>query len=131
MRGLRTWVGFRQTGIEVERTERRAGTPKYNLFKLLSLASDGIFAFSLVPLRAAALLGAAGVTVSSAYALYAVFAKLFLEQSPQGFTALIVAVVFLSGLQLLVLGVLGEYVGRIYEESKRRPLYVVSRLIRK
>lgn len=128
LRGMRSWVGFRQTGLPVERGPRHSGRSKYSLTRLVKLAADGIFAFSIVPIRAAALLGAAVLFVSSMYVLYALYAKFFLQQSPQGFTALIVAVTFLSGLILFFLGVIGEYVGRIYEETKGRPLYVISRV---
>lgn len=125
VRGLRAWVGFRQIGIDVERAERQAGTPKYDAIKLLKLAFDGIFAFSVVPLRASAGVGFFTILASVAFALYALFAKFFLDQSPQGFTALIMAIVFLAGVQLLFLGVIGEYVGRVYEEAKGRPVYIV------
>lgn len=131
LRGLRSWVGFRQIGIPVERPERSAGESKYSLRRLLALAFDGVFAFSIVPIRAAALLGAVAVTLSGAYALYALIAKLALHRSPQGFTSLILVLTFLSGVNLFFLGVVGEYVGRVYEEVKRRPLYVVSRVIGK
>jgi dolichol-phosphate mannosyltransferase len=130
LRGMRSWVGFRQTGIQVERSERHSGETKYGFLRLLKLAADGIFAFSIVPIRAAALLGAAAVTVSSLFGLYAVFVKIVLHVSPQGFTALLLLITFLSGVLLFFIGVIGEYVGRIYEESKGRPLYVVSRVIR-
>lgn len=130
LRGLRTWVGFRQIGLEVERRERLAGSAKYSPRKLLALALDGIFAFSTVPLRAASLLGFLTILVVGSYAVYALFAKLLLDRSPTGFTALITAIVFLAGVQLIFLGVLGEYVGRIYEEVKRRPHYVVGEIIR-
>lgn len=131
LRGLRSWVGFRQIGIPVERPERSTGESKYSLRRLLGLAFDGVFAFSIVPIRAAALLGAVAVTLSGAYALYALIAKLALHRSPQGFTSLILVLTFLSGVNLFFLGVVGEYVGRVYEEVKRRPLYVVSRVIGK
>ena len=85
---------------------------------------------ALSPLRAAALIGLVGILTALGYAGYALYAKLVLAQSPQGFTALLAAVVFLAGLQLLFLGVIGEYVGRIYEETKARPLYVVERVSR-
>lgn len=129
LRGMRSWVGFRQAGVEVERAERHSGKSKYSLVRLMKLAFDGIFAFSIVPIRAAALLGAGVTVLSTLYVLYALYAKLFLHKSPQGFTALIVAVTFLSGVVLFFLGVIGEYVGRIYEETKARPLYVVGRRI--
>ncbi len=121
LRGMRTWVGFRQIGIEVEREERHTGNSKYNLMRLLKLAFDGMFAFSIVPIRAATLAGAFVVLSSILYAVYAIYAKLFLHESPLGFTALIVAVTFLSGVILFFLGVIGEYVGRIYEETKEDP----------
>jgi len=124
LRGMRSWVGFRQTGIPIERSQRLAGRTKYSPLKLLKLASDGIFAFSIVPLRAAALLGALAITLSFLFTVYALYAK-FLRHSPQGFTALIVVVTFLSGVNLFFLGIIGEYVGRIYEEAKARPHYVV------
>jgi polyisoprenyl-phosphate glycosyltransferase len=129
LRGLRRWVGFRQTGVVVQRSARAAGTSKYSTAKLLKLAFDGIFAFSIAPLRAAALLGAFAVVASSLFGLYSLYVKLFLDQSPRGFTALMLVVIFLSGLQLVFLGVIGEYLGRVYEEVKGRPLYIVDRII--
>jgi dolichol-phosphate mannosyltransferase len=129
LRGMRSWVGFRQIGIPVERCERHSGKSKYGFLRLLRLAADGIFAFSVVPIRAATLLGAAAVLVSGVYAAYALFAKILLHQAPQGFTALIFVISFFSGVLLLFLGVIGEYVGRIYEASKGRPLYVVRSFI--
>ena len=128
LRGLRSWVGFRQTGLLVERGERHSGSTKYGLLGLMKLAADGVFSFSIVPIRAAALLGAAVIVISLLYVFYALYAKLFLHISPQGFTALIVAITFLSGVLLFFLGVIGEYVGRIYEETKARPLYVIGRV---
>lgn len=127
LRGMRSWVGFRQVGIEVERAERHSGKSKYSVMRLLKLAFDGIFAFSIVPIRAAALLGAFVMFLSTLYVLYSLYAKLFLQKSPQGFTALIVAVTFLAGVTLFFLGVIGEYVGRIYEETKARPHYIVTK----
>lgn len=130
LRGLRTWVGFRQAGLPVERAKRAAGKSKYSVRGLIRLAMDGIFAFSIAPLRAAALLGTIAVFLSVLFALYAVYARIVLHQAPQGFTALIVVMTFLSGMNLFFLGIIGEYVGRVYEESKARPLYVIDKLIR-
>ena len=130
LRGLRAWVGFKQISIEVERAARTQGETKYTALKLLKLASDGMFAFSTVPLRLAAAVGLFAMLASSAFAIYSVGAKVMLDRSPRGFTALIVIATFMAGVHLLFLGVIGEYVGRIYEESKRRPLYVVGRVIR-
>jgi dolichol-phosphate mannosyltransferase len=130
LRGMRRWIGFREIGIPVERAERHSGKTKYGAVRLLKLASDGIFSFSIVPLRAAALLGLLAIGASGLFALYAFYAKLFLSESPRGFTALTILVTFLSGFHLLFLGVIGEYVGRIYEEVKGRPNYIVARIIR-
>ena len=130
LRGLRTWVGFPQIGIPVDRGERQGGASKYTLRRLFGLAFDGIFAFSIVPIRAAAIMGALATTLSGVFALYALYAKFARHESPRGFTALIVGIVFLAGVQLFFLGVVGEYVGRVYEEVKRRPLYVIGRVIR-
>jgi glycosyltransferase involved in cell wall biosynthesis len=129
IRGLRTWVGFRQIGIPIERDARHAGKTKYSPLRLLKLASDGIFAFSIVPLRAASITGAMATTVSLLYAIYSLYVKFWLH-SPQGFTALIIAVTFLSGVNLFFLGIIGEYVGRIYEETKGRPHYIVRKVTR-
>ncbi|MEM9941113.1 MAG: glycosyltransferase family 2 protein [Planctomycetota bacterium] len=129
LRGLRTWVGFRQTGILVERDARHSGVSKFNLSKLFQLAFDGIFSFSVKPLRAATAMGLLTITMSFSFALYAIFAHLFLDRSPQGFTTLITAISFLTGVQLLFMGVIGEYVGRIYEQVKQRPMYVVDTVL--
>ncbi len=130
LRGMRTWVGFRQIGIPMERSARHAGRTKYSPLKLLKLASDGIFAFSIVPLRAAAVLGAGTVGLSFLFALYSLYAKFWMH-SPQGFTALILALTFFSGINLFFLGIIGEYVGRVYEETKGRPHYVVLKIVRR
>lgn len=130
LRGLRAWAGFKHIGVPVERDARFAGKSKYSTLKLLRLASDGIFAFSIVPLRAAAVVGAVAITLSIAFALYALYAKVVLDRSPAGFTAITILITFLSGVNILFVGVIGEYVGRIYEEVKARPVYVVERLRR-
>lgn len=129
IRGLRSWVGFRQTGLLVERSERQAGKTKYGFIKLLKLASDGIFAFSVVPLRAAAGVGLATICIAVVYAVYALYVKFALHQSPPGFTALVLLITFLAGVHLLFLGVIGEYLGRVYEEVKSRPKYVIKKVV--
>jgi dolichol-phosphate mannosyltransferase len=131
LRGLRTWAGFRQIGVPVARDARAAGTSKYSILKLMRLASDGIFAFSTIPLRLAALAGAGAIVLSVIFAIYAVIAKLVLHRSPAGFTALTILVTFLSGVNIFFVGIIGEYVGRIYEEVKARPVYVVARVQRR
>jgi polyisoprenyl-phosphate glycosyltransferase len=130
VRGLRTWVGFRQTGLEVERAERHSGQSKYSAWGLLKLASDGLFAFSTVPIRAALMFGVVAMSASTLFAMYALIAKFFLNRSPQGFTALILVITFLSGVNLAFLGIIGEYVGRMYEEIKARPIYVIGKMVR-
>ena len=130
IRGLRSWVGFPQTGIPVERDARAGGEPSYTLGKLFRLAFDGVFAFSVAPLRAAWLFGALASAAASLYAVYAIFQRLFLGTSPQGFTALIVAITFFAGVQLLFLGLIGEYIGRVYDEAKGRPHFVVTETVR-
>ncbi len=129
IRGLRSWVGFPQTGIPVERDARAGGEPSYTLRKLFRLAFDGVFAFSVAPLRAAWVFGACVSALASLYALYAIFQRLFLGDSPQGFTALIVAITFFAGVQLLFLGLIGEYLGRVYDEAKGRPHFVVTEVV--
>ena len=129
LRGLRYWVGYQQTGIVVERDARHSGESKYSLSKLFKLAFDGIFAFSVKPLRAAAVCGVGAIGVSGLYGLYAIFARFYLGGSPDGFTALLCAIIFLAGMQMLFLGVIGEYVGRIFEQVKLRPLYVVETVL--
>lgn len=130
LRGLRSWVGFRQIGIEVERDARFAGETKYSLLRLLRLAFDGIFSFSTLPIRAAGLVGLVAVIVSFVYAVYSLYVKFVLHISPQGFTAIVILVTFLSGVQLTFLGVIGEYIGRVYEETKTRPVYIVDHVTR-
>lgn len=129
LRGLRSWVGFRQVGIPVERDARYAGQSKFSPRKLLKLAFDGIFSFSVVPLRMATMLGALVMAGSLLFAAYAIGVHLFFSRSPQGFTALITAVTFLAGVQLLFLGLIGEYIGRIFEQVKQRPQYVIDRIL--
>jgi len=137
LRGIRSWVGFRQIGVEVERDERNAGETKYTLKKLFKLAADGIFSFSLIPLRLATLIGSLSVVVALLLAAFAVYAKLtpeerlpeFMNEIPPGFTAITVAVSFFAGVQLMFLGVVGEYVGRVFEEVKGRPSFIVDQVI--
>ncbi|MEX0642352.1 MAG: glycosyltransferase [Pirellulales bacterium] len=129
LRGLRTWVGFKQKGIAVRRAARHSGQPKYTVRKLLQLALDGIFSFSTAPLRAAAVIGSASIAGSLLFACYTLYAKLFLDRAPAGFTALALAITFFAGVQLLFLGIIGEYVGRVYEEVKRRPHYIIDRVV--
>jgi dolichol-phosphate mannosyltransferase len=130
LRGLRSWVGFRQIGIDVERAERHSGRSKYSMSRLCRLAADAVFAFSIVPLRIAAILGFFAIVASSLFAVYSVYLRIFLNRSPIGFTAIVWIITFLSGMILLFLGVIGEYLGRVYEELKARPVYIAHSVIR-
>ncbi len=129
LRGLRAWVGFRQVGIDVARNSRFAGKPKYTTWKLIKLAIDGVCSFSIVPLRAAAVAGLVAIFLSGAFALYAVYVRVVVGQVPVGFTASLLIMTFLAGVQLLFLGIIGEYLGRVYGEAKGRPSYVVARIM--
>lgn len=132
-RGLRAWLGFRQVGLEYERQARALGQPKYTLAKLINLGLDGIVNFSTRPMRLLMMLGiglgAAAFALSLAVlAIYVADITLwgYNARQTQGWTSLILAIFFLSGTQLFGLGVLGEYIGRIFEEAKGRPTYVVE-----
>jgi dolichol-phosphate mannosyltransferase len=126
MRGLRAWAGFRQVGIEVERGSREAGRSKYTVRKLFRLAADGVFSFSYVPLRLATWFGFCIAGTGFLVILVLLYLRIFTGVLPvTGFTSIIVAILFLGGIQLVAIGLLGEYVGRIYDEVKSRPLYLV------
>jgi polyisoprenyl-phosphate glycosyltransferase len=129
LRGLRAWVGFRQVGIDVQRRARFAGRPKYTTWKLVKLAVDGICSFSIVPLRAASITGVLAIILSVGFSLYAVYMRVVSGTVPIGFTANLVVMTFLSGVQLLFLGIIGEYLGRVYGEAKGRPTYVVAEVL--
>ena len=125
--GLRTWLGFRQTSVPYDRDDRAAGSPKQTLRRLVHYAMDAIFSFSYKPLRAATYLGFVVSTVAFVLAAwYFVTFFAFKKQAGTGFTTIVLSVLFLGGVQLICVGILGEYVGRIYEEVKQRPLYVVK-----
>lgn len=126
VRGLRTWVGLRQTGFEYARDARYAGRSKYTISKLVRLAFDGLVSYSFVPLRAVSNLGLIVSVSALGYMLYLMSARLFGGQVIQGWTSTVVIVLFLGGVQLLSLGIIGEYVGRVFDEVKRRPQYVVG-----
>jgi len=126
VRGLRTWVGLRQTGFEYARSARYAGESKYTLPKLMRLAFDGLISYSFVPLRAVSNLGLLVSLSALGYMVYLLSARLLGDQVIQGWTSTVVIVLFLGGVQLLSLGVIGEYVGRVFDEVKQRPQYIVG-----
>jgi len=132
LRGLRTWCGFRQTSVEFDRAERAAGMPQYTFKKSFRLAMDGLFSFSAAPLRLATHLGLWVSAVAFVGVLFTLAQKLFAAQLAQfglapgaGFPTIVISVLFLGGVQLICLGILGEYIGRIYEEVKGRPLWII------
>lgn len=131
VRGMRTWVGFRQAGVTQARDERFAGEPKYTYWKLVRLALDGFIGFSYRPLQLASLFGAIVSVVALFLAVVLVMLKILHGIPLVGWTSLIVAVLFLGGVQLVCLGILGEYVGRIYDEVRERPPYVVASVLGK
>jgi dolichol-phosphate mannosyltransferase len=127
VRGIRSWVGFNQVGLPFERHARYAGTSKYTMNRLVLLALDGLISFSYVPLRVITILGISVSFLSMMMALFFFVKKVLYGLNPPGFASLIVSIFFLAGIQLITLGVIGEYVGRIFEEAKRRPLYILRR----
>lgn len=125
VRGMRSWVGFQQAGITYDRDKRYAGKPKFTIRRLVKLALDGIFSFSYRPLRAISLAGIAVSAGAFLLALFYAFQRIKFGLNPPGFASTMVAIFFFSGLQLTTLGIIGEYIGRIYEEVKQRPLYII------
>jgi dolichol-phosphate mannosyltransferase len=126
IRGLVSWVGFRQTGIEYDRAERHSGESKYPVSKMLKFAIDGITAFSEIPLRLATWFGFVVSVLAFLVGVYEVALRIFTGYNLPGYTSTIIAILFLGGVQLITIGILGEYVGRIYDEIKGRPLYLVA-----
>jgi dolichol-phosphate mannosyltransferase len=126
VRGIVAWVGFRQIAVLYDRPGRAAGETKYPLRKMIRFAIDGITSFSVLPLRFATYLGMFISVASVVYAAWALFDKIVLHATVQGWTTTVVLVALLSSVQLLMIGILGEYVGRIYEQVKLRPLYIVG-----
>lgn len=126
VRGMVAWVGFRQTAVIYDRPGRFAGETKYPLKKMLKFAADGITSFSILPLRFATYLGMFISVLSVGVAAWALVARFALQATVPGWTAEVVLISLLAAVQLLMIGILGEYVGRIYEQVKGRPLYVVG-----
>ncbi len=130
VRGMISWVGFRQTEVRYVREKRFAGETKYPFKKMLKFAIDGILSFSQVPLKISSVFGLLTSVVGFIFMLYGLLMKLFFpEYVIEGWASLFVAVLFLGGVQLICIGLLGEYVGRMYEETKNRPLYIIEKEI--
>lgn len=130
LRGLFSWVGFKQTAYEYERKERFAGKTKYPLKKMLKLASDGIISFSTKPLKLVGGLGIISIILSLAILIYSLISYIFeLNNLAPGWTSIMVAVTLFSGVQLLSIWVISEYIARIYDETKNRPQYIIDKKI--
>jgi dolichol-phosphate mannosyltransferase len=125
LRGLVSWVGYKQTGIEYDRDPRLSGETKYPFSTMLKFAIDGITSFSEIPLRIATYLGFAVSAFAFAYAVVVLVLKI-LGQNEPGYTSMMLVILFLGGVQLITIGIAGEYLGRIYDQVKERPLYLVS-----
>jgi len=127
MKGIFAWVGFKQIGVPFDRPERMAGDSQWPYFKLVRFALDGLFSFSTVPLRLWTWVGMGTASLALLYALYLVMRVFVSGRDVPGYASLMVAILFFGGVQLISVGVLGEYIGRIFRETKNRPLYIVKR----
>jgi polyisoprenyl-phosphate glycosyltransferase len=125
LRGMSSWIGFRQYGLKYAREARFAGTTKYPFKKMINLALDGVFSFSTVPLRFVTFLGVITSAMAAAGILYSLIVRIFTAHWVAGWATLILAVLFTGGVEMFCFGILGEYIGRIYTEIKQRPLFVV------
>ena len=128
MKGLFVWVGFKQKEIEYEREARFKGKTKWGFFSLFNLAFDGLTSFSIMPLLLASTIGLLAALIGFFYGAVIVFKTLFFHEPVAGFTSLVVLITFFGGIQLLSIGIIGEYIGRIFNETKNRPLYVVKNI---
>jgi glycosyltransferase involved in cell wall biosynthesis len=129
LRGMTAWIGFRQTGVPYARDARHAGRTNFTVRTMLRFAADAIVSFSTLPLRLASTLGFLVVGICAIVLAYTVYLKFFTDRTVQGFTTVTLLVAFLGGIQLLAVGILGQYVARIFDETKRRPLFVVDEVV--
>ena len=130
LRGLFSWVGYKQYAFEYERKERFAGKTKYPLKKMLKLASDGIIGFSTKPLKAIGLFGILSIVISFCILIYALIVCCFkIPSLGAGWTSIMFCITFFAGVQLISVWIMSEYIGRIYDESKNRPQYVIAKTI--
>ncbi|MDT7602799.1 MAG: polyisoprenyl-phosphate glycosyltransferase [Acidobacteriota bacterium] len=126
LRGMVSWIGFRQAAVLYRRAARRAGESKYPLAKMIRFATDGLLSFSQTPLRLAIWTGFASIAFAFGGIVWALIVRLYTNDWVRGWASIFTAVLFIGGVQLITLGIIGEYIGRIYAEVKRRPLYVVA-----
>jgi dolichol-phosphate mannosyltransferase len=130
LRGMRSWVGFRQIGLEYDRDKRAAGESKYSISQLFKLAHDGIFNFSVFPVKILTYMGVICLSASVIYFISTIIRKIVFDDVPLGFTATLFMIILFGGVQLISLGIIGEYVQRTFFQVKDRPLYIISRRIR-
>lgn len=126
LRGMTSWVGYEQSMVEYERQPRAAGASKYTLRKMLAFGWDAVVSFSALPLRVASVLGLVFSFLGLLYLAYVIAVRLFTEQAVAGWTSVVAAVIVLGGVQLLCLGIIGQYLGRMFDEIKGRPLYLIA-----
>lgn len=131
IRGMVTWVGFRQIGIPYHRKERFAGRSKYPLIAMIRFAWDAITAFSTSPLRIVSYLGFAIATLGFFYSIFILYIKIFTNEAVPGWASVMIVTLLVSGVNLITLGIIGQYIGRISEESKNRPLYIIEKIYQK
>jgi polyisoprenyl-phosphate glycosyltransferase len=130
LRAMCSWIGFKQTGLRYERGARFAGKTHYPLSKMLNLAIDGIFSFSTVPLRMLTFIGFGAATLSFLGVVYTLWVRIFTHHWVAGWATLFIGMLLLSGIQMISLGIMGEYLGRVYTEVKKRPLYIIAGILR-
>ena len=130
IRGLRSWVGYKQFGFEYHRNKRAAGNPKYTFKMLFQLAYNGIFNFSTIPIKFVYKIGFISLIFSVIYIFYTLINKFYFKCS-QGYTSLIIIITLFASVQLISIGIIGEYIIRIHKQSQNRPLYIVEKVIRK
>ena len=129
VRGMVSWIGFKQIALPYKRSVRFAGESKYPLRKMISFAIDGILSFSTKPLKISIGIGILSAFMALIGIFYALYLRLFTNIWAPGWTALMIAILFIGGVQLICIGILGEYIGRMYNEDKKRPLYVASEYV--
>ncbi len=129
MKGLFAWVGYRQIGLEYDRDPRAAGNTKFNYWRLWNFALEGVTSFSTVPLRAATYVGFLTALLAFGYGAWTIAKTLLWGEAVRGYPSLMTVVLMLGGVQLIALGLIGEYLGRLYAESKQRPLYLIDRIV--
>ncbi len=127
--GIISLIGFKRKGIRYFSPQRKKGKSKFSITRLFSLALDGIFSFSNIPLRSVIFIGFIMIFLSFCYLVYVIVIHFLHPEAPPGWASILASILFLSSIQIFILGLLGEYIGRAYEESKRRPLYIVDELI--